>query len=55
MVNTDETSPFKPETDDAAPAAGAEVAADADRDDWRGPQDDPWQPDEQAPPPVIGD
>lgn len=24
------------------------------RDDWRDVEDDPWRPDEDAPPPVIG-
>ncbi|HZE39123.1 MAG TPA: hypothetical protein VE172_09970 [Stackebrandtia sp.] len=26
-----------------------------ERDGWRDTQDDPWSPDEKAPPPVIGE
>ncbi|ADD40115.1 hypothetical protein [Stackebrandtia nassauensis] len=53
-MKPDDTSPFVAEPEPAAPAGEADAQA-PDREDWRGPQDDPWQLDEQAPPPVIGD
>jgi hypothetical protein len=32
----------------------ADAVTPAERSDWRDVQDDPWQPDEDAPPPVVG-
>lgn len=50
----EDTKPAVVETEptDGDDADGEEAAPD--KTDWRDAQDNPWVPDEEAPPPVIG-